>query len=182
MPGPPVADGQRRCPHCGEALYADEQVCWSCGKRVDEVAEPPAEVPMTVPVTAEAQPPAEPVRLAWDELPPPQPPEPAEAEAMRAAWWSLGLGLAALLTCGGLSIVAPIALWLGLKATRGGAGPVGVVGLVMGVLGTLALFVILVAVVLMIIGMSVGGSQAPTEVLAPGGPLAQTVGGLARCA
>ena len=36
MPTPTaeLADGQIRCPHCGEALYSGEQVCWSCGKRV----------------------------------------------------------------------------------------------------------------------------------------------------
>lgn len=181
MPGPPVDDGQFRCPHCGEALYRGEQVCWSCGKRVDEAPEPSEDVPVTVPVTAEAQPRPAPPALGWDDLRRPQEPPPAEADAMRAAWWSLGLGLAALLTCGGLSIVAPIALWLGLKATRGGAGPAGVAGMVLGALGTLVMFVILIAVILIIIGATVGSSEAPSEVLAPGGPLDVLMRSVVRC-
>jgi len=181
MPGPPLADGQFRCPHCGEALYRGEQVCWSCGKRVDEAPEPAPDVPVTEPVTGRPEPAPEPAVLGWEELPRPKEPEPPSPEVMRMAYWSLGLGLASMLTCGALSIVTPIALWLGIKSTREGAGPVGVMGLVLGAMGTLALLVLLVVGALMLIGVAVGGGAGTTEVLAPDGLLDAIVGGVGRC-
>ena len=146
MPTPTaeLVDGQIRCPHCGEALYAGEQVCWSCGKRVDdpvagtEAAAAPVDTPQAPPVglappalepvTAAPEPPPE---LGWDELPRAEDKPAPSAEAMRLSYWSLGLGLAALLTCGALSILAPIVF-----------------------------MVVVAVVVIMIIGMMVGSTQA----------------------
>ena len=175
---PPV-DGQFRCPHCGEALYRGEQVCWSCGKRVDVAPElaPSPDVPMTEPVTGGPEPAVAPAALGWDDEPAPDEPPPARPEVMRMAYWSLGLGIASLLTCGGLSILAPISLWLGIKSSREGAGTVGTVGLIMGAIGTLVLLVILAAVVLMVIGISIGGMDA-AQALLHGGLLDTIVGGV----
>ncbi len=192
---PPVlADGQSRCPHCGEAVYAGEQVCWNCSKRVEDpiaaappltgaVAPPPtgagtaarpplpAPPPPPLPVAPTTMvPPAgpvtagpEPVKLGWDDAPPADetPPPP---EALRLAYWSLGLGLAAILTCGILSIVGPIALWLGIRATREEAGPIGVAGLVLGALATLVFLVVGVAVIIM---FAAAASSLPSESLLP---------------
>jgi hypothetical protein len=58
---------------------------------------------------------------------------------MTTAYWALGLGLASVLTCGVFGFLGPFALWLGIRATREGAGPIAVAGLVLGVLGTLML-------------------------------------------
>ncbi len=176
MPTTELADGQIRCPHCGEALYAGEQVCWNCGKRVDEPvagtesAAAPVDAPQAPavglvppalePVTAAPEPPPE---LGWDELPRAEDKPAPSAEAMRLSYWSLGLGLAALLTCGALSILAPIGLWLGVKARREGGDTVATVGFVLGILGTLVFMVVAVAVLVLIIGVMV----APSQALAP---------------
>lgn len=53
VPPPPdgdLAQGQVRCPHCGEALYASEKQCWRCGHPLAEAAPPPP--PVTVPPAA----------------------------------------------------------------------------------------------------------------------------------
>lgn len=180
MPTPTaaLADGQIRCPHCGEALYAGEQVCWNCGKRVDdpvaasaEATTPAATAPPAVPATPAAAPlppamapvtaaPQPPPQLGWDELPRAEDKPAPSAEAMRLSYWSLGLGLAALLTCGALSILGPIALWLGAKARREGGDTVATVGFVLGIIGTVVFVIVAIAVVLMIIGVMVGSSQS----------------------
>ena len=184
--GPVVADGQFRCPHCGEALYAGEQVCWNCGRRVDE-APAPAPAPMPPVSVAAAVPAAGPVAaglqapppgaVGWEELARAEGRPVPSAGAMSLAYWSLGLGLASVLTCGGLSILAPVALWLGIRAHREGAGPVAVVGIVLGALGILALLGGIAWIALLI----AAGSQAPSEVLLPvAGVLGAAMGG-ARC-
>ncbi len=53
---------ERKCPHCGERVYATDDVCMSCGKSLAPAAQPPAP----------QQPPAAP-------QPPAQPPTPAPA-------------------------------------------------------------------------------------------------------
>ena len=169
MPTPTaeLVDGQIRCPHCGEALYSGEQVCWNCGKRVDdpEAESAPAAAPVlptepallvTEPVTAAPEPPP---ALGWDELPRAEDKPAPSAEAMRLSYWSLGLGLAALLTCGVLSILGPIGLWLGVKARREGGDTVATVGFVLGIIGTLVFVVVAVAVFIMIVGVVAQGSQ-----------------------
>lgn len=181
-PGAVLSDGQYRCPHCGEALYHGERTCWNCGRRVDETAGAEEQWPMTVPVTAQPESPPQPAVLAWEPTPPPESAHaPIEAGAMSAAWWSLGLGLAALLTCGGLSILAPIGLWLGIKATRGGAGPVGVVGLVMGAVGTFVLFVLLATLGVILISVAVTGGEGTREVIGPVAHAVITARSAVRC-
>ncbi|MGD9498516.1 MAG: hypothetical protein AB7Y46_19640 [Armatimonadota bacterium] len=148
-PVPPMAaaapsrlptDGQRRCLECGEALYRDDRVCWHCGRRVEP---PPPEpeiepgVPVGVPASGAPAAPAPPAHhTVWTQrlAAPPAPPE-----AMSVAWWSLALGLVSILTCGLLGVLGPIAAWLGVRASRRGAGPVAVAGIVLGLLGTLVL-------------------------------------------
>lgn len=132
VPGPsqpPLQDGQFRCPHCGEALYRGEQACWSCGRRVETEEE--------VPARAEVLPPAPGSQRGWRAEGPPADyaPRPSQA-AMNDAYWALGLGLVSPLTCGLGLIVGPIALWLGIRALRRGAGAVAVAGVVFGAIGT----------------------------------------------
>ncbi|MEA3403649.1 MAG: hypothetical protein U9R79_20565 [Armatimonadota bacterium] len=125
------ADDVRRCPHCGEAVYEVEQVCWNCRGRLlpsESEAEPTPRpgAPMT----------GQPTRPAPAQRPaaPPAPPE-----VMSTAWWAFGLGLASVLTCGALGLLGIVAIWLGVGASRRGAGPVAVAGIVFGVVGTLLL-------------------------------------------
>lgn len=138
-------DGQFRCPHCGEALYAGEQVCWNCGRRV-ETGERVAEAVPQPGAPAPVQ------ERGWRaEMPPGYRTSPPQG-AMRSAYWSLGLGLASALTCGLFCFLGPFALWLGIRATREGAGPVAVVGLVLGALGTLWLAMALAWFILALLG------------------------------
>ncbi len=179
-PAAPVpADGQRRCPHCGEALYRHERVCWACKRRVDPVeAAEPAQVqaadvggqplpgaPGPPPPAAEAQAPTAP--------PPPRaegaplsvaPPEQPPDEVMGLAWWAFGLGLISVFTCGLLSLLGPVAIWLGISANRRKAGPVAVAGIVFGVIGTL---VLLVWVVGLMLAFASALRTAPTHVWIP---------------
>ena len=178
-------DGQRRCTDCGEALYGVEHVCWNCGRRIDltapeqlpdssapglapqagapALAPPPPPAPGT-PVPSSAEPAiSHPVQVPVE--------RPVEPEVSAAAWWSFGLGLAAIFTCGLLSILAPIAIWMGVSANRRGGGPVAVAGIVLGVLGTLVLFAWLIALAVAL--ASYVGAGVPSEALLPlafGGP------------
>lgn len=59
LPPPPpeddLAEGQIRCPQCGEALFATETSCWRCGHQLRGAPPPPA--PSSMAPDA-AQPPA----------------------------------------------------------------------------------------------------------------------------
>ncbi len=171
-------DGQRRCPHCGEALYSGERVCWSCKRRVDlyEAAEEAETGPMTRPLPgAPGPPPAAmpgqsppdveqvraPARAGGVQAP--AAPE-APPEAMATAWWAFGLGLVSVFTCGLLGLLGPVAIWLGISANRRGAGPVAIAGIVFGVLGTL---VILAVAILLLLAMMMTARMAPSHVLLP---------------
>lgn len=162
----------RRCPHCGEALYPDERVCWACGRPVDvpEAPEPaegprpeapgpgePGGVPQRGGPAAEGPPAeaAQPARPAAPEVP---------DEVMALAWWSLGLGLAGVFTCGALGLLGVVAIWLGIRALNRGAGWVAVVGIVFGALGTLMFIGWAIALVAMLPGLLRSGT---THVLAP---------------
>ncbi|MGC9320522.1 MAG: hypothetical protein ACP5KN_20985, partial [Armatimonadota bacterium] len=144
------ADGVRRCPHCGEAVYEVEQVCWNCRGRLlpAEQAEPTPTpgAPMTGQPTgpAPAQRPAAP---------------PAPPEVMSTAWWAFGLGLASVLTCGALGLLGIAAIWLGVSASRRGAGPVAVAGLVFGIVGSILLLAWALGLTLVLSGVM----QAPPE-------------------
>jgi len=170
------ADGQRRCPHCGEALYSGERVCWSCKRRVDmyEAAEPADTGPMTQPLPGapgpsptpeQSAPPVEQVRapVGAGGVQAPAAPE-APPEVMATAWWSFGLGLVSVFTCGLLGLLGPVAIWLGISANRRGAGPVAIAGIVFGVLGTL---VILAVAILLLLAMMMTARMAPSHVLLP---------------
>lgn len=170
-------DGQRRCTDCGEALYGVEHVCWSCGRRIDLSAPEPAADAVAAGVAPPAGAPA---------LPPPPPPagpvvatdrpvarhpvqlpaqRPVEPGVSGAAWWSFGLGLAAIFTCGLLSILGPVAIWLGVSANRRGGGPVAVAGIVLGIAGTLLLLAWLIGLALALAAYA--GGRGPNVVLLP---------------
>jgi hypothetical protein len=70
--------------------------------------------------------------------------------------WSLILGIAGLFFCAGLT--GPIAIVLGVRASRGGS-PLGVIGIVLGVIGTI---VLLVMAGLGVIGYFANKSSVPT--------------------
>ncbi len=162
-----AADGQRRCPYCGEAVYEGETVCWACKRRIEEpqepqeteqgpVAEPEPGAPVARP--SEAAPPSTASR--------PQAPPGAEptAEARSYAWWSFGLGLVSVFTCGALGLLGIAAIWLGVIAHRKDAGPMAVAGIVFGALGLLMLLAWIIGLALMLPGWIHSG---PTHVLAP---------------
>lgn len=169
-------DGLRRCTDCGEALYGVERVCWNCGRRLDLSAPEPA-APLAPPALAA---PAPPTGL-------PMPPQgspaaapaaqiradrPAPPEAMGTAWWAFGLGLASVFTCGLLGILGPIAIWLGLSASRRGGGPVAVAGTVLGVIATFVLVLWLLALGLALAGYLASGTPDQALLsLASGGRL-----------
>lgn len=164
--GSPLEGDQIRCPHCGEALYRGEQVCWNCGRRVvtgEAVAEgmPASGAPLSA------------ADRGWrEELPPDYQPPPPQ-EAMTTAYWALGLGLASVLTCGAFAFLGPVALWLGIRATREGAGPVAVAGLVLGALGTLVLGVGLAWLVIVVTRLGPEFSWAIGSGIAASLPLLQ---------
>ncbi len=141
---PPLQDGQFRCPYCGEALYRGEQVCWNCGRRVESEAKGQA--------PAAAIPPAPESQGGWRaEGAPAEYVPPPSGAAMSDAYWALGLGLASALTCGLGFILGPIALWLGIRALRRGAGGVAVAGIVFGAIGTFVGLVVWGALVLFVL-------------------------------
>lgn len=182
--GPPwPSDGLRRCTDCGEALYASEHVCWNCGRRLDLSASevPPPDVTAGVPPQTGAAAPASPAASpsgpapAPAGAPPPQPvqvpaEEPVDPEISGTAWWAFGLGLASVFTCGLLSILGPVAIWLGVRANRRGGGALAVAGIVFGILGTLVLVVWLLGLALALMGhLGVGRPMGALLPLAPGG-------------
>ncbi len=172
------ADGQRRCPHCGEALYSGERVCWHCKRRVDlfeavagedtgTVTQPLPGAPGPVPSAPSEQAPPAASRVRPVAAPPPvQAPAGPEAppDAMATAWWAFGLGLVSVFTCGLLGLLGPVAIWLGISANRRGAGPVAIAGIVFGALGTL---VILAFAIALLIGMLMSAQMVPSHVLLP---------------
>jgi len=143
---PEVGDGQFRCPHCGEALYRGEQVCWNCGRRVEPEEQVAQESPQP-PATRQVG------DRVWRAESPTDYTPPLSQAAMHSAYWSLGLGLASVLTCGVLCFLGPVAVWLGIRAVREGAGPVAVVGLVLGAMGTLLLTVLLAIGIALLFGL-----------------------------
>jgi hypothetical protein len=68
---------------------------------------------------------------------------------MAYAWWSFGLGLLSVFSCGLLGLVGIASIWLGLIAHRRNAGPVAIAGVVAGVIGLLMLLAWAVAMVVM---------------------------------
>jgi uncharacterized Zn finger protein (UPF0148 family) len=162
--GAPLEDDQVRCPHCGEALYRGEQVCWNCGRRV-QTGEEVVEV---VPESGAALPAED---RGWQDELPADYQAPPPQEAMTTAYWALGLGLASVLTCGVFAFLGPFALWLGIRATREGAGPIAVAGLVLGALGTLMLGVWVAWLALVITRMGAELSWGVGSVIAAGLPL-----------
>ena len=145
VPQPRAQDGQFRCPHCGEALYVGEQVCWHCARRVRE--EGPAEGEVRERDGAPAA-----VGRGW---PAPDTPADASSRACEAAtinaYWSLGLGMASVLTFGLLLLPGIIAIWLGVRALRQGAGAAAVTGIVLAAVGTTMALIILGALALLVL-------------------------------
>lgn len=181
-PAAPV-DGQLRCPDCEEAVYGGERVCWSCSRRL-EVGEPQAEAgsPAEARQAPEGGPPASggPVarqvpqtasapdaRSGYSELAeqPQQRARPeASDEAMSYAWWSFGLGLLSVFTCGILGLLGIASLWLGVSAARRDAGPVAIAGIVFGAIGLLMLLAWIVALAIAMPQMMQSG---PTHIILP---------------
>ena len=143
------ADGLRRCPDCGEAVYEGERVCWGCSRRLLPQQEaPPAGVAGGPPIAG--GPAVEPGTLQTRAAEPQEPAAPrASDEAMAYAWWSFGLGLLSVFSCGLLGLVGIASIWLGLIAHRRNAGPVAIAGVVAGVIGLLMLLAWAVAMVVM---------------------------------
>lgn len=174
-PRAPVApvDGLARCPDCGEAVYEGERVCWNCSRRLEaagEVVEPsgapvaaPASGAPSVPVT----PPLGGVAAAAPS-PAAQPQQPlprrGSGEAMSYAWWSFGLGLLSVFTCGVLGLLGVAALWLGISAARRDAGPVAIAGAVFGVIGLLMLIAWVIALA---VAMPEMMQMQPTHIMIP---------------
>ncbi len=134
-----------RCPHCGRE-YVDDGLMTICPGCQRELPPPePPKRPETQPAGASAedqreQPsgPAAPPVSPGPPPPPPVPPpvlstEPTPA-ALNLAYWALGLGIAGILCC---SPLGPVALWLGIKANKEGAGGTAVAGIVLGAVSTL---------------------------------------------
>lgn len=126
---------------------------------------------------AEALPPPSESQRGWraEGAPAEYVPRPSQA-AMSDAYWALGLGLASALTCGLGFILGPIALWLGIRALRRGAGPVAVAGIVFGAIGTFVGLIVWGALVILVIARG-----APRELwlyLPAAKGLAQVVGWL----
>jgi hypothetical protein len=181
-PAPPM-DGQLRCPDCGEAVYSGERVCWSCSRRLEvgevqtEAEEPepggPPEaagpVPRQVPTaTGGAGGTAPTGQVSGYSTAAEQPqqrtrPEPSD-EAMSYAWWSFGLGLLSVFTCGVLGLLGIAALWLGVSAARRDAGPVAIAGAVFGAIG---LLMFMGWVVALAVAMPQMMQSAPTHIILP---------------
>ncbi len=151
---PPASDTLRRCPACHEALYEAERVCWSCGRQVEPAVE------RSEPAAPGGPPePGGPTTAAYAA---------AQAEApqdvMTTAWWSFGLGLLSVFTCGVLGVLGIVAIWLGVGANRRGGGSVAVAGIVFGAAGLLMGIAWLVFLAVMLASRT-GGS--PSHVLMP---------------
>lgn len=162
-PGPPPADGQLRCQYCAESAYKDEVLCWACRRRLEDHAvvqepsepvvgamnQPESGAPMMDPPDASQVDERAADRLAQAQAQASaQPP----SEAVSYAWWSFGLGLISVFTCGALGLLGIAAVWLGVLASRKGAGPMAVAGTVFGALGVLMFLVIVTAAVLLLGG------------------------------
>jgi hypothetical protein len=78
---------------------------------------------------------------------------------MSYAWWSFGLGLLSVFTCGVLGLLGIASLWLGISAARRDGGPVAIAGAVFGAIGLLMLLAWVVALAI-----------AMPEMMGPGGP------------
>jgi hypothetical protein len=166
-PQPRAQDGQFRCPHCGEALYVGEQVCWKCARRVRE--EGPAEWEVG---ERDAAPAAMgrgwPAPDTWADHS-----RPAGEAATINAYWSLGLGVVNVLTFGLFLLPGIIAIWLGVRALRQGAGAVAVTGIVLAAVGTSIALIILGALALLVLWgvapMVVGAYLAVAGDIVPAG-------------
>ena len=178
-PAPPI-DGQLRCPTCGEAVYASDRVCWNCSRRL-EVPEAPAAVEPAgaapaaaagpesgAPAPRQVPPGASQATASQPVSPAARPQEPisrtASDEAMAYAWWSLGLGLLSVFTCGILGLLGIASLWLGISAARRNAGPVAIAGAVFGAIG---LIMLLAWVVGLAIAMPEMMHTRPTHIIVP---------------
>lgn len=160
-PGAIPADGQLRCAHCGESAYRDEVLCWACRRRLEE----PSALPDVAP--QHEGPVAEPASGARTETPP-APTGGAQlpaagrtqtaagaapsGEAITYAWWSFGLGLISVFTCGALGLLGVAAVWMGVLGMRRDAGPMAVAGIALGALGILMLLALVIAAALMLRG------------------------------
>jgi hypothetical protein len=165
----PVPEGKRRCPGCGEVLYAEEKRCWRCGAELAPaavagvpVAPPaplpvaaatptPAATPVIVPVTAPATPPYVPPAV------PAGPDAPVDAAAQTLGIWALVLSLLGLICCPPI-IPSIIAVILGAKARAGGAVGLGTAGLVIGIIG---LVVSLLLTALVLWGLTLPSTPTP---------------------
>ncbi len=174
-PGPPL-DGQLRCPHCGEAVYEGERVCWNCSRRLEAPEEEPTERPQPpagepasgAPAVGPEQPRSgreDTERVSGAARPQERPAAEPSEEAMSYAWWSFGLGLLSVFTCGVLGLLGIAAIWLGISATRRDAGPVAIAGTVFGVMGVLILIAWVIALA---IAMPQLLHARPTHVMLPG--------------
>lgn len=97
-----------RCPHCDADLYSTEEICWRCQARVEP----------------------SPTRASSA---PPQPGQPDD-DTRRLAHWSFGFGVAGLVCA--CPFVGPLALWLGIRARRAGAGGLALAGVTLGIIET----------------------------------------------
>lgn len=178
-PAAPV-DGQLRCPSCGESVYEADRVCWSCSRRlepaaVEEPAEPPPRTPEEGAEPASGAPAAVPAPARETQAAPRHAPSAAtrqreedggepSGDVMSYAWWSFGLGLLSVFTCGILGLLGIASLWLGISAARRNAGPVAIAGAVFGVIGILMLLAWVIALAIMMPEMMRNG---PTHIMLP---------------
>ncbi len=172
-PAMPI-DDQLRCPDCGEAVYEGDRVCWNCSRRLEaigdvvEQAGAPVAAPESGAPTARVMPPqpASVSTAAPSSAAQPQQPLPgrASSEAMSYAWWSFGLGLLSVFTCGVLGLLGLAALWLGVSAARRDAGPVAIAGAVFGAMGLLMLIAWVVALT---VAMPELLRSQPTHIMIP---------------
>ncbi|MFO8078668.1 MAG: hypothetical protein R6V07_00055, partial [Armatimonadota bacterium] len=85
-------------------------------------------------------------------------------DVMSYAWWSFGLGLLSVFTCGILGLLGIASLWLGISAARRNAGPVAIAGAVFGAIGILMLLAWVIALAIMMPEMMRNG---PTHIMLP---------------
>lgn len=136
--------GRHACPGCGEQLFNNEEKCWKCGAVQPRPAAPTEETLAATPTeTAETGTPASPP------APPPVVTEPTQtvlpalaavpqgaSAAGKTAAWALGLSVVG---CGFPCLpLAPVGLWLALRARRTGDSPLAVAALIMAVLSTVS--------------------------------------------
>jgi hypothetical protein len=166
-----------RCPNCGEAVYEADRVCWNCSRRLEPVAvEEPAEAPPKGAEPASGAPAAVPAPAREPQAAAPRQAPPAatrhreegggepSGDAMSYAWWSFGLGLLSVFTCGILGLLGIASLWLGVSAARRNAGPVAITGAVFGAIGLLMLLAWVIALAIMMPEMMRNG---PTHIMLP---------------